>query len=476
MSGCYPSFGILLVDDEPAWLRSLSTALERSGNITNIIECTDSRLVIDELQSNDIGIVLLDLTMPHRSGEELLAEISERFPHVVMIVISGMNQIETAVRCMKLGASDYYVKTHEEDRIVSGVLRAVRMVELQRENQELSRRFLGDELGHPEAFQHICGISKGMRAVLQYVESIAQSSQPVLITGESGVGKELIARAIHAVKGCAGPLVAVNVAGLDDNLFSDTLFGHVKGAYSGADQARKGMVEEAAGGTLFLDEIGDLSQASQVKLLRLLQEGEYFPLGSDRPKRLRARVIASTHQDLAKKHLSGEFRKDLYYRLQIHKVRVPPLRERKEDIPVLLDMLLDEAAAALHKKKPSIPPELLVLLETHPFPGNVRELRAMAYEALSRHKGGVLSMEAFLDAMGREHAQMPPDAAHHAQPFRSLAVLPTIQASVACLIDEAMRRAKGNQSIAARMLGISQPARSKRLKQLRGGQPVDSAD
>lgn len=467
MNACYPAFSILLVDDEPAWLRSLSTALERSGNITNIIECDDSRRVIEELQANDIGIVLLDLTMPHRSGEDLLAEVSERFPHVIMIVISGMNQIETAVRCMKLGATDYFVKTQEEDRIIAGVIRAIRMVELQRENQELSRRFLGDELGHPEAFQHICGISKGMRAVLQYVESIAQSSQPVLITGESGVGKELIARAIHAVKGCTGPMVTVNVAGLDDTLFADTLFGHVKGAYSGADQVRKGMVEEAANGTLFLDEIGDLSQASQVKLLRLLQEGEYFPLGSDRPKRLRARIIASTHQDLARKHLSGEFRKDLYYRLQIHKVQVPPLRERKEDIPILLDMLLEEAAAALQKKKPSIPPELLTLLETHAFPGNVRELRAMAYEAVSRHKGGVLSMEAFLSAMGREQGQMPPEAALQSRLFHDVAILPTISSSIACLIDEAMQRAKGNQSIAARMLGISQPALSKRLKQLR---------
>lgn len=476
MSACYPSFSILLVDDEPAWLRSLSTALERSGNITNIIECNDSRQVLEELQSHDIGIVLLDLTMPHRSGEDLLAEISERFPHVIMIVISGMNQIETAVRCMKLGAADYYVKTHEEDRIVAGVLRAIRMVELQRENQELSRRFFGDELGHPEAFQHICGISKGMRAVLQYVESIAQSSQPVLITGESGVGKELIARAIHAVKGCTGPLVSVNVAGLDDTLFADTLFGHVKGAYSGADQARKGMIEEAANGTLFLDEIGDLSQVSQVKLLRLLQEGEYFPLGSDRPKRLRARVIASTHQDLARKHITGAFRKDLYYRLQIHKVQVPPLRERKEDIPVLLDMLLDEAASALQKKKPVIPPELLILLETHAFPGNVRELRAMAYEAVSRHKGGVLSMDAFLAAMGREQAQVTLEAASQSHPFRSLPVLPTISFSIACLVEEAMQRAKGNQSIASRMLGISQPALSKRLKQLRTGQLLDSAD
>jgi len=149
MSSCYPSFKVLLVDDEPAWLRSLSTALERSANVTNIIECTDSRRVIEELQCNDVGVVLLDLTMPHRSGEDLLVEMNERFPDVVKIVISGMNQIETAVRCMKMGAADYYVKTQEEDRIVSGVLRSIRMVELQRENQELSRRFLGDELGHP---------------------------------------------------------------------------------------------------------------------------------------------------------------------------------------------------------------------------------------------------------------------------------------------------------------------------------------
>lgn len=469
MSACYPSFGVLLVDDEPAWLRSLSTALERSGNLTNIIECTDSRHVPDILQMHDVGVIVLDLTMPHRSGEELLREIAERYPHVMTIVVSGMNQLETAVACMKLGASDYFVKTSEEDRIVAGVLRAVRMVELQRENQELSRRFLGDELGHPEAFQNIAGVSKGMRAVLQYAESIARSSQPVLITGESGVGKELIARALHAIGGCAGPLVSVNVAGLDDTLFADTLFGHVRGAYTGADQPRKGMIEEAANGTLFLDEIGDLSQASQVKLLRLLQEGEYFPLGSDRPKRLRARVIASTHQDLRKKQASGAFRKDLYYRLQTHKVHIPPLRERKDDIPVLFDMLLDEAAASLQKKKPSVPRELLVLLETHAFPGNVRELRAMVYDAMSRHKSGVLSMDAFLSAMGRDRDSVTCTSARDTHPYRTLDVLPTITEAVALLVDEALERSKGNQSIAARMLGISQPALSKRLKLLRLG-------
>jgi len=454
----------MIVDDEIAWIRSLAFALERSSNITNTIECDDSRLVTDMLSSHDVGVVLLDLNMPHRSGEDILAEIGERYPHILCIVISGMNQIETAVHCMKNGAYDYFVKTSEEDRIIAGVVRAVRLVELQNENRELSKRFLADELDHPEAFCEMAAFSKGMRSMQHYIESVAKSTQPVLITGESGVGKELVARALHELCGRHAPLVTVNVAGLDDNLFSDTLFGHARGAFTGADQARKGMIEEAGGGTIFLDEIGDLSAASQVKLLRLLQEGDYYPLGSDRPRRLRARVVASTHQDLRRKIDDGSFRQDLYYRLQTHRVHVPPLRERKEDIPALLDALLDEAAGALQKNKPQLPRELAVLLETYHFPGNIRELRSMVYDALSRHKGGVLSMERFLSAMGRERAGVDTIPQLSENPYKQLDMLPTINDSITLLIDAALERSHGNQTIASRLLGISQPALSKRLK------------
>src|SRR5512138_73556 len=401
----YPAFGILLVDDEPAWLKSLSLTLKSCAGLTNISTCQDSRQVMGLLDGGEIGLVLLDLTMPHLPGEELLRQIGERHPEVTAIVVSGLNQLETAVRCMKLGAFDYFIKTDEEDRIVGGVLRAVRMVEMERDYREMSVRLASGELQHPEAFSAIVTADRGMLSLFAYVEAVAGSPQPLLITGESGVGKELIARAAHTLSGCRGKLVTVNVAGLDDTVFSDTLFGHLRGAFTGAEQVRRGMVEEAADGTLFLDEIGDLSIPSQVKLLRLLQEGEFFPLGSDQPKRLSARVIVATHQNLAEKEGAGTFRRDLYYRLRTHQVQIPPLRERAGDIPLLLDHFLAEAAHALGKKKPTPPRELAQFLATYSFPGNVRELKAMVYDAVSVHRERMLSMDSFVKAVGAVQPQ-----------------------------------------------------------------------
>ncbi len=459
-------FGILLVDDESAWLRSLSLTLERSAGISNIITCQDSRVVMDLLEKQNIGLVLLDLTMPHLSGEDLLTLIRERHPEIAVIVISGMNQIESAVNCIKLGAFDYFVKTVEEDRLISGVLRAIRMLELERQNREMSSRMLSGELKHPEAFAGIVTCDRSMSAIFSYIEAVAGSSEPLLITGESGVGKELVVRAAHTLSGCRGQLVAVNVAGLDDMVFSDTLFGHVRGAFTGADQTRRGMIEEAVDGTLFLDEIGDLSIASQVKLLRLLQEGEYFPLGSDRPKRLKARIIVATHQDLALKQGAGAFRRDLYYRLCTHMVHVPALRERKGDLPLLLDHFLEEAARALGKKKPTPPRELSQLLAAYSFPGNIRELKALVYNAVSVHRDRVLSMETFQNIIRRpesKSSQAESECSRH-NLFAGLECLPTFGEAAELLVEEAMARANGNQTIAARLLGISQPALSKRLK------------
>ncbi|ABQ25514.1 sigma-54-dependent transcriptional regulator [Geotalea uraniireducens] len=465
----YPPFGILLVDDEPAWILSLSVSLERCAGITNIITCTDSREVIKTIERQEIGLVILDLVMPHLGGEEVLALIREQHPEITTIVISGMNQLETAVRCMKMGAFDYYVKTDDEDRLINGVMRAISMIELKRENREMSNRILDGSLKHPKAFAGIVTTNRAMHAIFAYIEAVAQSPQPLLISGESGVGKEQIAQAAHVLSGCRGPLVAVNVAGLDDSVFADTLFGHVRGAFTGAEQARRGMVEEAADGTLFLDEIGDLSIPSQVKLLRLLQEGEYFPLGSDRPKRIKARVIVATHQDLAAKQSAGTFRRDLYYRLCTHHIQVPPLRERQEDIPLLLDHFLKEAAGALGKKKPTPPKELVQLLATYKFPGNVRELRAMVYDAVSIHRDRILSMESFLKAIDRQDGQrielLSPPQRHNL--FGGIERLPTFSEAADLLVTEAMSRANGNQSIAARLLGITQSALCKRLKRVK---------
>ena len=466
----YPSFSVLIVDDEPAWLRSLSISLERSAGITNICQCQDSRLVIDVLSREEVGLILLDLTMPHVTGETLLTMIKEQHPETAIMVITGMNQVETAVRCMKLGAFDYFVKTTEEDRLVSGILRAVRMLELERENRDMKSRFFSDTLEHPEAFAEIITADQSMRTIFRYIESLAGSTQPVLITGESGVGKELIARALHKLSRPDGPLIAVNVAGIDDELFADTLFGHSKGAFTGATDPRNGLIEEARDGTLFLDEIGDLSPVSQVKLLRLVEEAEYFPVGSDRPRRMKARVVLATNQDLKAKQASGGFRKDLYYRLCTHHVHIPPLRDRKEDVPLLLDHFLEEAARRRGTAKPTYPKELPLLLATHGFPGNVRELKSMVYDAMSRHNSRILSMDALRSAIGEKSLSdlMPADKqSGNTNFFCGVERLPTLHEATALLIAEATRRAKGNQTIASRMLGISQPALSKRLKHLR---------
>ncbi|ORJ57594.1 sigma-54-dependent transcriptional regulator [Geothermobacter hydrogeniphilus] len=460
-----PDFSILMVDDELPWLRSLGMTLEGPGGFTNLISCSDSREVPELFEQHDIGLVLLDLTMPHISGEELLRRINEEYPDVQVIILSGMNQLETAVGCMRLGAFDYFVKTVEEDRLLDGIRRAVRMVELQRENQAIRRRLFKKQLEHPEVFAPLVTRDAAMLAIFGYLESVSASRQPLLILGESGVGKELVARAAHQLGGGDGPLVSVNVAGLDDNVFADTLFGHRRGAFTGADRERPGMIERASGGTLFLDEIGDLSAASQVKLLRLLQEGEYYPLGSDSPCQLQARVICATHHDLAEMVRERSFRKDLYYRLHAHQVNIPPLRERKEDLPLLLQHFLESAAAELEKPVPTAPPELISLLNTYSFPGNIRELQAMVHDAVSQHPGGVLSCDVFQRRIGdaRQTGGLVPAR----NPFTVLDDLPTLAEAGDLLVDAALERAGNNQTLAARLLGISQPALSKRLKQRR---------
>ena len=461
---------ILIVDDEAAILRSIDTALQLAG-INHILTCQDSRKVMDLLSKQPIEILLLDLTMPHVDGTELLGNVNSEYPEIPVIIITGMVDVETAVRCMKSGAFDYVLKPVDADRLVTAVNRAIAFRELKRENDALKQHILSDTLVNPEAFADIITANKKMLSVFQYIESISQTSQPVLIRGETGVGKELVARAVHALSGLQGEFVAVNVAGLDDNVFSDTLFGHVKGAFTGAEMDRRGLIERAAGGTLFMDEVGDLSQASQVKLLRLLQDGEYFPLGQDEPKRTDARLVASTNADLWQLQKEGTFRKDLNYRLRTHRVFIPPLSERLDDIPRLVDHFLDKAAQALEKKKPTPPPELYTLLQTYSFPGNVRELQTLVFDAVSRHKKGVLSLDVFQAHIqlhrSRERAStaVAVDTGQgQEEPITFAEKLPTIKQATDLLVDEALKRANGNQSIAASILGISQQALSKRLK------------
>ena len=360
----YPEFPLLLVDDEEHSIDSFEITL-RSDKINHFIRCQDSRNVLSLLAEHEVEAILLDLKMPYITGDELLPTIVTDFPDIPVIIITGADDVETAVKCMKAGAFDYMVKPVEKNRLLTGVKRVIEIRELQRENRLLKAQVLSPELVHPEAFSDIITNSSVMKSIFRYIEAISTSPQPVLITGETGTGKELIAKAIHTLRNPDGEFVAVNVAGLDDNVFTDTLFGHKKGDFTGADQARAGLIEKASEGTLFLDEIGDLSVASQVKLLRLLQENEYLPLGSDLTKRSNARVVVATNVDLESRLKSGKFRKDLYYRLRTHHIHIPPLRDRKEDLPLLLGYFLDQRSKSLDKKKPTPPKELLIMLQNY---------------------------------------------------------------------------------------------------------------
>ncbi len=462
------TFTIMLVEDEEEILYSFETMFTYAG-IQNIIPVNDSRQVMGVLAERHVSVVILDLHMPHLSGMDIIRMMGDRYPQIPFIVVSAASRIETAVECMKLGALDYFVKPVEESRLLASVARAMETHDLRSEVSTLKKNLLSDHLEHEDAFAGITtGTSGKMKRIFQYVEAISRTGQPVLVTGETGTGKELISRAIHHASGRSGSFVAVNVAGLDDQMFADTLFGHVKGAFTGAHQKRDGLIVQAAGGTIFLDEIGDLSISSQVKLLRLIQNHEYFPLGSDIPKSTDARVIVATNRNLQEMIGANLFRQDLYYRFSAHHIHIPPLRERTEDIPLLVDRFLGDAALALSRNKPTPPRELYAYLASYDFPGNIRQLQSMVFDAVARHGKGVLSMQSFLDAIGlSSEGSNPPQPL---KPVDEQSLLNrntgrpfTLQEAEEFLIRHALALANGNQKLAASFLGISRQALNKKL-------------
>ncbi len=279
------SLTVVLVDDEEEVVFSSSILLEADG-ISPVVTMQDGRELLPYLEKNkSVAVIILDLFMPHVSGVDLLPEIVQHHPEIPVIVMTASQEIDMAVACMKEGAFDYLVKPVEENRYLSCVRRALEMRSLRHQIGALKESMLRQQIEHDDAFAAIITNSPGMERIFRYVEAIADSPESVIITGETGVGKGLVAEAVHHVSGRRGEFVAVNVAGLDDTMFSDTLFGHRKGAFTGAEKDRSGMVAKASGGTLFLDEIGDLTKSSQVRLLRLLQEQTYYPLGSDVAKK-----------------------------------------------------------------------------------------------------------------------------------------------------------------------------------------------
>lgn len=464
---------ILLVDDEEEILFSASLTVKKAVN-SRVVTLSCSTDVMPFLKDEEPALIVLDLFMPVISGQELLLQILNQYPDIPVIIMTASTAIENAIDCMKNGAFDYLVKPVEKGRLASSVMRALETRRLKKEIKGLKDRLLSGNLQNATAFEGIVTQHPKMKAIFQYLESIAPcSDQPVLITGETGTGKELIARAVHSLSGRSGRFVAVNVAGLDDLVFSDTLFGHRKGAYTGADQAREGLISQAADGTLFLDETGDLQPASQIKLLRVLQEQEYYPLGSDVAKRSKARIVAASNCDLMSAIDGGSFRRDLYYRLCTHNCRIPPLRERVEDIPVLFRHFLEQAASAQGKQLPQYHSSLPAMLENYPFPGNVRELQAMVFDAVARHTSGPLSAEAFLEKTGLEPPALQQIASRDAS-FSSangfsmhFESFPTIKEVEDTLVRQALELSDGKQGTAAAMLGLTRQALNNRLVRAR---------
>lgn len=461
----YPDHPVLLVDDEQQFLFSAETALTSNG-ISNVLTLSDSTKVMEILNRDDFSLVVLDINMPGISGLELLPMIVDKHPNIPVVIITAINDVESAVQSIKAGAFNYILKPVDNTRLVTTIKSGLELRDIRNENRRLKDYLLKDKLENPQAFSEIITKSNSMRAIFKYIEAIAKSPLPVLITGETGTGKEMIAKAIHQLSSRPGELIPLNVAGVDDNLFSDTLFGHKKGAFTGAETERKGLIEQAERGTLFLDEIGDLRLESQVKLLRLIQDGKYFPLGSDMARLADIRIVCATNADLDSIKDKNEFRKDLYYRLQTHHIHIPPLRERKTDIPFLINHFLEKAAVQLDKKKPSPPKELYTLLSSYNFPGNIRELEGIIFDAVSVHRSGVLSLESIRERIfpkmkQRDFAELKPIQSEEKIIFTDH--LPTLKEAEDALINEALKRADDNQTIAANLLGISRRALNNRL-------------
>jgi len=442
---------ILVVDDEKNYLVVLQALLTEEGY--EVLTAPSGARALSLVEDDEPDLLITDMRMPRMSGVELIGQLRESFPQLPVIVMTAYGTVENAVEAMKAGAVDYITKPFENQELLLTVGRALRLNRLMTQN-----RLLREELGKGRGFDQIVGESRAMKEVYELVDKVAAAKATVLITGESGTGKELIARAIHERSPRAGePFVAVNCMALTETLLESELFGHEKGAFTGAANRRKGRFELADKGTLFLDEVGEIAQSLQVKLLRVLQEKTFERVGGSQPLTVDVRIVAATNRDLAQAVADGDFREDLFYRLNVVRIDLPPLRERKEDLPALVAHFVQKYAAETGRQPPKVSPDAMRRIYDHAWPGNVRELENALERAVILAGGEVLPSDLPLEVRpGQEQAPsgLP----------RGMTITEAVEDLEIRMIRRALEASQGVQAHAAEALGITKSNLAYKIK------------
>jgi DNA-binding NtrC family response regulator len=464
---------VLVVDDEQPLRQSIARILTSRGCEVTLAE--DGLAALEALEVSQPDVVLTDLLMPRMTGLELLAQAKQRWPDLEVVLMTAYADVDTAVAAVKGGAYDFLTKPFpSNDAVALTVAKAAEHHRLLERAQKLEERLLSRE-----RFGELLGTSAKMQDVYRRIEGVSSATSTVLILGESGTGKELVARAIHRHSARATkPFVAVNCAAIPKDLVESELFGHVRGAFTGAQAPRAGLFETANGGTLFLDEVGDLPVAAQVKLLRTLQEGEVKRVGADETKSVDVRVLAATNVDLKSKIESGAFRRDLFYRLNVIAINLPPLREREDDVALLASHVMRKLAVRMDRAPKRLDDSAMRALRAYAWPGNVRELEHAIEHALVLSQGEVIGAADLPIQSGEDEtfdAIEPPTAILSMAPAsRETYALPYAEAKKRILADfdlayvrEQLRRTSGNVSDAARRSGLDRSNFRRVMRRLR---------
>ncbi|MGH0054150.1 MAG: sigma-54-dependent transcriptional regulator [Sphaerochaetaceae bacterium] len=443
---------ILICDDEKNIRSGLSLAMEIEGFET--LEAEDGKVAWNLINKKSVDLVITDLRMPNMSGEELLKKINSAYPRMPVIVLTGHGTIETAVEAMRSGAIDFFTKPVDLDRLTLVVKKSLSNTDLYAAHERLKEEVA--QLKARNRYDRIIGKSQKMVDLMDTVSQVAPTKASVLITGESGVGKELVADAIHELSNRSkGPLVKVHCAALSAGLLESELFGHEKGSFTGAVKEKRGRFELADGGTIFLDEIGEIDSATQVKLLRVLQEKQFERVGGEKPITVDVRIVCATNRDLLKEIEQGNFREDLYYRLNVVHLEVPPLRERKDDIPLLMTSFLTLFSNENNRTIEGFSAQAKRALLSYDWPGNIRELRNCIESAVVLARGSVIELD-----------DLPPSVtkSENSQNL-SLDVGVTLAEAEKQLIISTLAKCGGNKTKAAEVLGIGRKTLHRKVQE-----------